>query len=125
MKLVNVSRSEWQAADSKTFQGNAKVQRILGGGDIKVFRVVCEASARMNWHKHSGTQLLIVTKGVCWLQKRGEVKRQAKKGDIVLIEAGEEHWHGASKDQAMVHLAVNINTRTDWLEPVSDAEYLA
>jgi quercetin dioxygenase-like cupin family protein len=36
------------------------------------------------------------------------------------------HWHGASKETAMTHIAISTNTQkgvVEWLEKVSDEEY--
>ena len=49
-------------------------------------------------------------------------------GDVVVIPAGAKHWHGAKADSWFSHIALEVpgeETRTEWLEPVSDAEYAA
>ena len=33
------------------------------------------------------------------------------------------HWHGASGDAGMTHLALNIDAETAWFEKVTDDEY--
>jgi quercetin dioxygenase-like cupin family protein len=45
---------------------------------------------------------------------------------MVTIAPGVEHWHGASGDTEMTHLAVNTNTQKGivvWLRRVTDEEY--
>ena len=37
-------------------------------------------------------------------------------GDLVIIEAGDEHWHGAAPGGDGVHLAINLGSDTTWLE---------
>ena len=37
-------------------------------------------------------------------------------GDVVVIEAGLEHWHGAAPDGPGAHLAINVGTETNWLD---------
>ena len=49
--------------------------------------------------------------------------REVTAGDTVSIAAGEKHWHGASPDTAMTHVAINLDATTEWLEPVTDEEY--
>jgi quercetin dioxygenase-like cupin family protein len=47
-------------------------------------------------------------------------------GDTVWIEPGEKHWHGASPDVAMVHLAFQEaldGKHVVWLEHVTDEQY--
>jgi quercetin dioxygenase-like cupin family protein len=47
-------------------------------------------------------------------------------GDIVWFEPGERHWHGASADHAMTHVAIQQaqdGTPVTWLEHVEDTDY--
>jgi quercetin dioxygenase-like cupin family protein len=49
-------------------------------------------------------------------------------GDIVWFPPGEEHWQGASPTTAMTHIAIAElldGKAVDWMEKVTDAEYLA
>jgi quercetin dioxygenase-like cupin family protein len=50
-------------------------------------------------------------------------------GDRVLLEADEEHWHGAAPNRPMVHLAINEGDDdhpvVHWLTPATDQEYAA
>jgi quercetin dioxygenase-like cupin family protein len=44
-----------------------------------------------------------------------------------LVPAGLKHWHGATPTNAMTHIAIQelLNGKAvEWLEKVSDAEYL-
>ncbi|MEM1533875.1 MAG: hypothetical protein QXL60_01680 [Nitrososphaerota archaeon] len=38
-------------------------------------------------------------------------EKEVREGDIVLIPAGERHWHGAAPDSELSHLAI-INSKT-------------
>ena len=52
--------------------------------------------------------------------------KKADPGEVVHIPAGVKHWHGASAGSWFQHLAIEVpgsNCRTEWCEPVSDAEY--
>ena len=54
--------------------------------------------------------------------------REIKPGDTVWIPPNEKHWHGASPDHAMEHLAMQEakdGKHVTWLEPVTDAQYLS
>jgi 4-carboxymuconolactone decarboxylase len=47
---------------------------------------------------------------------------------VVRIPAGQKHWHGASPQSAMTHLAVSEHrdgTTVEWMEKVSDDQYHA
>ncbi|MDF2971483.1 MAG: Cupin 2 conserved barrel domain protein [Microvirga sp.] len=49
-------------------------------------------------------------------------------GDIVWFAPGEKHWHGASGNTAMAHVAIAeaLDGKTvDWMEKVSDEQYRA
>ena len=47
-------------------------------------------------------------------------------GDTVWIPPNEEHWHGATAENAMVHIAIQEaldNSTANWLKKVTDDEY--
>jgi quercetin dioxygenase-like cupin family protein len=49
-------------------------------------------------------------------------------GDVVWIEPGEKHWHGASATTAMTHIAIAEmldGKVVDWMEQVEDDQYRA
>ena len=49
-----------------------------------------------------------------------------KKGDVVTFEPNVEHWHGASINNEMTHIAINPNTEkglVEWLKKVTDNEF--
>ncbi|MDF2443831.1 MAG: hypothetical protein JWR01_2034 [Subtercola sp.] len=86
--------------------------------------------ARSNWHSHGLGQTLYVTEGVGLVQSRGGETLEIRPGDTIYTPPGEEHWHGATPDDFMEHLAVmdipdDPATATTWLEPVGDDIYLS
>ncbi len=88
--------------------------------------VTFEAGARNNWHFHPGGQILMVTEGVGYYQERGKPIQLIRKGDVIKILPDVIHWHGASADHAMNHIAISTNTQkgiVTWLEKVTDEEY--
>ena len=69
-----------------------------------------------------------MTSGLGWVGYEGGRVREIRPGDIVWIEPGEKHWHGASKDCAMSHIAIvemKDGKSTDWMEKVTDEQYNA
>lgn len=85
-----------------------------------------EPGARTAWHTHPLGQTLIVTAGLGRVQREGGPVEEIRPGDIVWFEPGEKHWHGASLDVAMTHIAIAEaldGKVVDWLEQVSDAQY--
>jgi quercetin dioxygenase-like cupin family protein len=89
--------------------------------------VTFEPGARTAWHTHPLGQTLIVTAGAGRVQRAGGPIEEIRLGDVVWFPPGEKHWHGASPTTAMTHIAIqeHLNGKpVDWLEKVSDEQYL-
>ena len=126
MKIFTLSALDSEPADPNTFVGRARLTRMNGVAadpHTHVYRVAFEAGARTNWHRHTGPQLLQIIEGTCRFQKDGERMREAMVGDLISIEPGERHWHGAAPTGPMTHIAINIDAKTEWLEPVTGEHY--
>jgi quercetin dioxygenase-like cupin family protein len=84
--------------------------------------------ARTAWHTHPVGQTLYVTEGVGRCQREGGPVETIRAGDVVWFEPDERHWHGASPEQFMTHIAIHQvdddGSPVSWGEHVSDAEYL-
>ncbi len=90
--------------------------------------VTFEPGARTAWHTHPLGQVLIVVAGAGRVQREGGPIEEIRPGDVVWIEAGERHWHGAAPTTAMTHIAVQETldgTAVEWLEQVSGEQYRA
>lgn len=92
--------------------------------------VTFEPACRNNWHIHraasGGGQMLICVAGSGWYVEEGKPPQSLNAGDVVVIPTGVKHWHGAKKDSWFSHIAVEVpgvDCKTEWCEPVSDAEY--
>ncbi|MGJ0184396.1 (R)-mandelonitrile lyase [Corynebacterium glyciniphilum] len=93
-----------------------------------VGRVRFAPCARTAWHSHERGQTLHVTEGVALLGQRDGTVLEVHPGQTVYTAPGEEHWHGATPEDFMEHLAVTENgddpaLTTTWLEHVTDADY--
>ena len=112
------------------FTGTVWQDPIITAPDPALLRsawVRFEPGARTAWHTHPLGQTLHVISGVGHVQTWGGPIRQIRPGDTVWIPPGEKHWHGASPDHAMEHLAMQEakdGAHVKWLEPVTDAQYL-
>ncbi|MFI6313807.1 cupin domain-containing protein [Nocardia fusca] len=100
------------------------------GQRMVVAKVRFAPGARTAWHSHALGQTLHITQGVAWVQSRGGTKVEAYPGQTLYCPPGEEHWHGASADSFMEHLAMldtadHPPATTTWLEHVTDEEYLS
>ena len=107
------------------FTGSVKIDHVFAASPVAgaAWRVVTfEPRARTAWHTHPKGQILIVTAGSGRVQREGEPFEEIRPGDVVLIPAGEKHWHGASPTAAMTHVAIN-EAPTNWLEKVTDEQY--
>lgn len=88
--------------------------------------VTFEPGARTAWHTHPLGQTLFVLSGLGWAQREGGPVEEIRPGDIVWFAPGERHWHGATPNTAMTHLALQERLdgkAVDWLEKVSDEQY--
>ena len=68
--------------------------------------VTFEPGARTAWHTHPAGQTLIVISGLGWVQREGGSIEEIFPGDVVWFEPEEKHWHGASPNKAMSHIAI-------------------
>ena len=98
------------------------------GQQMVVARVRFAPGARTAWHSHANGQTLHITSGVAWVQQRGGEVIELHQGQTVYTPPGEEHWHGASADRFMEHLAMfeygdDPASSTTWLEHVADEDY--
>lgn len=74
---------------------------------------------RTHWHRHPGGQYLHVVDGDGWIRSRGGEVQSIGAGDTIYAAPGEEHWHGATRDRGMTHLAFSFGI-TEWVGPVED-----
>jgi quercetin dioxygenase-like cupin family protein len=61
---------------------------------------------RNKFHSHDREQILIVTSGKGTIATEAEEK-VISPGDVVIIPAGEKHWHGATKDSEFSHIYIS------------------
>lgn len=117
-------------APATNFTGDVYVNPIYRGEDpsrLMVSLVRFTPGAHTNWHRHAVGQTLHVTDGVGLVATRDGTVIRMRPGDTVHTPPGEEHWHGATRDNFMCHLAMfeqNADGEgTTWLEPVADEQY--
>lgn len=109
--------------DPANFVLPGSFQRLVGADDdagARLYRVAFEEGARTYWHEHDDVQLLFGLSGRCVVVDRSGAELLLEPGDVVVIEAGEEHWHGAAPGGPGEHLAINLGEVTTWLESSSD-----
>ena len=112
------------------FTGDVVVQMLFAAekpGRVNGGRVTFQPRARTAWHSHPFGQTLYVLEGRGRVQRWGGPVEEIAPGDVVWFSAGEKHWHGASPDEAMTHLAIQEHAdgqTAEWMEHVSDEQYL-
>ena len=94
---------------------------------LNATRVTFEPGARTAWHTHPVGQTLYVLAGTGRVQTDGGPVLEIHPGDVVWIPPGEKHWHGASPECGMTHIAIQEHldgSVVTWMEHVTDAQFL-
>ena len=130
---ISIMRNSSQPPEMRSvenFTGSLGVEPLTQANEpsrLAGARVTFAPGARTNWHTHPLGQTLIVTAGVGWVQQWGGQTQEIRPGDVVRIPPNQKHWHGASANSAMTHIALTEQLpdgkRTEWMEKVSDAQY--
>ena len=131
MKVQRKGSVATRPGPAETFTGTVRIDNPFSaeapgraGGAIVSF----EPGARTYWHTHPLGQTLIVTAGVGWTQCEGGPKTEIREGDVIWCPCRRRHWHGATPTTTMTHIAIAEaldGKVVDWMEPVTDAQYLA
>jgi len=126
MQIFRGDDAPFKPADMHSFVGAARTKLLASDEQtsrVNVYQVQFDSGARTNWHTHSGPQWLLVTGGRIRVQRWGEPAQDVEAGDAVVFMPGEKHWHGSVPGSGGIHVAVNLNLKTTWLEPVKDEDY--
>ena len=138
MKKANIANAPIKKVKKDYFTGPVTLREISGitkPAEHDIYHVIFEKSARTKLHFHTGSQMLIVTKGkgsLVYYKKMsaGISKFKISKtrtvnltsGDVVYIPAKILHTHGSvRKNSVFSHLAVNFHlknkkSKTVWYE---------
>lgn len=129
MESVNNIFAKGDKLPAEYFTGDAFLKILVTrdkNNEFVVGSVTFEPVARTNWHTHPKGQILIVTEGQGFYQEKGKPAQIIKKGDVINIPENIEHWHGASANEKLVHIAItNFKEEINvvWLQPVTDEQY--
>ena len=116
---------------AENFTGDARIEMLfepLDPSQAGAGSVTFAAGARTAWHAHPGGQTLIVTDGTGRVQRWGGPLEEIRAGDVVTIPPDAKHWHGASPQAAMTHIALTRprdGKSVEWMERVTDAQFTA
>jgi quercetin dioxygenase-like cupin family protein len=127
---VTRSSAETGRGPADWFSGTVLIDGIRnpdGQSAIGCAHVRFTPGARTAWHRHPKGQTLYVTDGIGLVARRGVDPEEIRPGDVVYIEPNEEHWHGATPDRFMAHVAMQEADEqgevVTWLEHVTDDQY--
>jgi len=132
MELKRVGSQPSTRGPKEWFTGSVRIDPLFQAPDparVGCAAVTFEPGARTAWHTHPLGQILVVTAGCGWTQCWGEPKQEIRAGDVIWCPPGHKHWHGATPNTAMTHIAIQEHLGdgkfVEWLEQVPDEQYLA
>ena len=73
-------------------------------GGYSIAMLTYDRGTKLKWHTHDSEQIIYVTEGKGILATRDE-QHLVTPGVIVVIPAGEVHYHGAAEDSKFSHIA--------------------
>lgn len=129
LKIIANGSVPSNAGPEQYFTGTVRIDAPFSGTDssrVGGATVTFEPGARTAWHTHPLGQTLIITHGQGWIQCEGEDTVVMNQGDIIFIPEGVKHWHGATPNNSMTHIAIaeSFNgSPVEWLEKVTDEQY--
>lgn len=122
MKHANIGSTQATPAGNEHFTGSVSMKELaeVDAPRGTALLVAFEAGARTHWHAHPDGQFLYVVEGEGRTATRGGEERPLRPGDLVYAAPDEQHWHGASAERAVSHLALSFGD-TQWFEEVEQA----
>ncbi|MDP5309015.1 (R)-mandelonitrile lyase [Paracoccus spongiarum] len=121
----NADRGD-EAGPSAWFSGAVQIAPVIAApapARVAAAVVSFRPGARTAWHTHPLGQTLLILTGQGLAQREGGPVELLHPGDVVWFDPGERHWHGATAQSAMSHLAIQerLDGRAvDWHEHVAD-----
>ena len=114
MRVQHLKESQGHPGEKQFFIGDVTVVPVVDSADgVDIILVRFAPGARTYLHTHQVPQILHCNDGRGILATKGE-RNLVEPGDVVVVEAGEEHWHGATADSHFVHLSVRPPGETMW-----------
>jgi quercetin dioxygenase-like cupin family protein len=109
--MIVINSDSIEAVETKDeIVGKGPVYRkaLIDARDTEGFGVLLvtfSPGARLNFHTHTFEQILYVTEGKGIVATRQE-EQIVTPGTVVYIPPGEVHWHGATEDSSLSHIAI-------------------
>jgi quercetin dioxygenase-like cupin family protein len=124
VEAAKAREAAFEKGDAARFTGEVWLRPGPAAADGTNVGVVHFApGARTHWHAHPGGQFLYGLSGRGRVRSRGGPGQVLEPGDILLVPAGEWHFHGGAPDSPLVHFVVNGGGAPEWGDPVTDGDY--
>lgn len=109
MKVVTMGQVKSEAVNTPLFTGGEVSRQSPFAAEemnsVNFGIVNFGAGSRNKMHRHTSDQILIITDGTGVVATESE-EVTVNAGDVILIPAGENHWHGAPGATAMSHITI-------------------
>ena len=131
---MEISRSDTRQPSrgpAQYFTGTATITPLFNpeeSSQVGAALVTFEPGARTAWHTHPLGQRLVVISGTARVRVEGGPIEEIRAGDAVWFPPNVRHWHGASPDSSMSHIAIQQSqdgSSVTWMEHVTDEQYRA
>src|SRR6188768_2491863 len=112
MEIKRIGSQASNKGPADWFTGTVRIDPLFepnAPARVAAATVTFEPGARTAWHTHPLGQTLIV-----------------RAGDVIWFPPGEKHWHGASPETALTHIAIQEQLdgkAVEWFEHVTDEQY--
>lgn len=105
MQVVKMNEAAKKSFEGTLFTGPEVSLQVLlpDSTEFNVNIVNFGKGVRNKFHSHDSEQVLIITSGKGYIATETQ-KVEITTGDVVLIPAGEKHWHGAAEDSEFSHI---------------------
>lgn len=129
MEIKRIGSQSSTKGPADWFTGTVRIDPLIQASAparVASAAVTFEPGARTAWHTHPLGQILIVTAGCGWAQRENGPIEEIHPGDVIWFPPGEKHWHGATPNTAVTHIAIQESLDgkvVDWMEKVSDQQY--
>jgi quercetin dioxygenase-like cupin family protein len=113
MKPIKIDQTQAPRVQEH-FEGEVHLQRLASaeeGSEVEVLAVFFSAGARNRPHTHEHDQILHVLFGTAVVATETE-RSFLSSGELIRIPAQTWHWHGATPEAPMCHLAIQ---RPGWI----------
>lgn len=122
--LTQLDETLAKPGDSRSFEGSVRMLPLVGqeqSKELELLAVYFSAGARTRPHVHEKDQVLMFIRGKGIVATETESKT-FKVGHVVTVPRGTWHWHGATQDEAMVHISIRQPGTSDWNVDMKDWE---